>query len=200
MSAQMVLAALFPPSEKLRWSDELLWLPIPVSYKSDAEEDDDMNYTLPNWTKQVYPEQTENAASYMYGYHNYELEVKKINSGYLLKKILDDGTSKIKNAESEKKLYLYSGHESTVGYMMDALGIAEQRVPPYGCALSFELWKLDNEYYIRLRYRNDPEATVPVDLKIPGCDVMCPHDTFTQLLSDVIPTIPITEACNASYE
>lgn len=38
-SAQLVLAGLFPPSEALIWNQDLLWIPIPVDYKTIYEED-----------------------------------------------------------------------------------------------------------------------------------------------------------------
>ncbi|XP_018564769.1 venom acid phosphatase Acph-1 [Anoplophora glabripennis] len=259
MSAQLVLAGLFPPSQSLVWNENLLWLPIPVSYKPDSEEDlfhplsncpykikvlselstipkvqeifiepfqeiyeyietnsgksmkqpsdmqdiffilkceADMNYTLPDWTQEVYPAKVETAASYVYAYHNYDSVVKQINSGYLLKKILDDSDAKISNAASERKIYLYSGHESTVGYMLDALGVQNKTViPAYGSAISFELRKLEDEYYIRMRYRSDPEATTSEDLNIPGCAVMCPVDSFKSILSNILPSKTIQEAC-----
>lgn len=110
-----------------------------------------MGYTLPEWTQAVYPDEIEQAASYVYAYHNYDSLVKRINSGYLMKKILEDTQSKIDNYSSERKIYLYSGHESTIGYMLDALQIdAGEVVPPYGCAISFELRQLKNDYYIRV--------------------------------------------------
>lgn len=39
MSAQLVLAGLFPPSKIQQWNEELLWQPIPVSYKNAIDED-----------------------------------------------------------------------------------------------------------------------------------------------------------------
>lgn len=39
MSAQLVLAGLWPPSEKQKWHGDLPWLPIPVDYKPYEEDD-----------------------------------------------------------------------------------------------------------------------------------------------------------------
>lgn len=114
-----------------------------------------MNYTLPEWTQEIYPKKAETAASYVYAYHNYDSVVKQINSGYMLQKILDDSYSKINNS-GERKIYLYSGHESTIGYMLDALGVqSEEVIPPYGSAISLELRKLEDNYYIRVKIQGN---------------------------------------------
>lgn len=39
MSAELVMAGLFPPSSSLVWNPDLLWLPVPINYKSANDED-----------------------------------------------------------------------------------------------------------------------------------------------------------------
>jgi prostatic aicd phosphatase len=156
--------------------------------------ENDMGLVMPNWTKDVFPEPTQSIASQVYGYHNFDPRVKQINSGFMVKKILDDSQKKIEGG-STKKIFLYSGHESTLGYMLNALGVTEPHVPPYGSAISFEVRKSADQFYIKLRYRNDTEATEPVDLTLPGCDLLCPIDQFLELLKNLIPTVSIEEAC-----
>lgn len=115
-----------------------------------------MNYTLPEWTNSVYPDLIEEAAGAAYDYHNYNTEVRKINSGFMLKRIIEDAESKIKGtiSPSDRKLMLYSGHESTVGYMLSALNLTQGGVPSYGSAISFELRKKGDTYYIKVRLFN----------------------------------------------
>lgn len=260
MSALLVLAGLFPPSKALTWNPELKWLPIPVEYKPEHEEDIfhpkcdyknkvledqdnipevqerfinpykeiykyveeksgkkinnphdmidfyfivraevDMNYTLPEWTKGIYPRKIEEASIPCYEYHNYDPDVMKINTGYMIKKILNDCKDKIENKDNEKKIFLYSGHESTLGYMLVALKVVEPHIPPYGSALAFELRKKNDKYYIKMIYRDDTESMTGKILQLPGCEVLCPYDQFVNLLDYLIPTKTIQEICKQNY-
>lgn len=114
----------------------------------------DMGLPIPEWTKNIYPEPTQSIAAQVYAYQNYYPRLRQINSGYMLKKILDDSKSKI-DQTSNKKIFLYSGHESTLGYMLNALGVNyEAHVPPYGSAISFELRKSGDQYFIKVISNN----------------------------------------------
>lgn len=73
--------------------------------------------------------------------------------GYFLKKILDDFNTKIAKVSEDTlaKIYLYSGHESTLGHILDALKI-EPHVSGYGSAVIFELHKTEanHSYYAKV--------------------------------------------------
>lgn len=257
MSAELVLAGLFPPSKLLTWNKDLPWQPIPVNYLPDLEEDlftpylncsfkdkvidalpkipdvqekfikpfadvykivkdgtgeelktppeimelfetikaeADLNLTLPAWAQKIFPDKLHAAASASPPFYNYNPEVVKINSGYMLKKILDDSQDKIKNPKSERKIFLYSGHESTVGSMLDALNVTEWHVPAYGSAFMLELRQKTDKYFIKMSYRNSTDATVAQDLQIDGCDVLCPFDEFLKLVKYMLPTKSLEEA------
>lgn len=115
-----------------------------------------MNLTLPNWTKKIYPYPLTNISSLVYDYLNYNEDVKKINMGYLLKKIIDDTVLKIKNRFQFKhrKMILYSGHESTLGHLLHALKLlAHKHIPPYGSAILIDVRKdKDANHYIQVCY------------------------------------------------
>ncbi|CAH0560302.1 unnamed protein product [Brassicogethes aeneus] len=264
-SAQLVMAGLFPPTERLTWNPELLWQPIPVDYKPMIEEDifhrrlncpfkdkaledlknyeeiqenfikphenlykfvenmsglpmavpsdlqgffftlkceDDMGYKPPEWTKSFYPDKIEQVAGTVFNFQNYIHEVKVINVGYMLEKILNDFDKKINGTivPKDRQAFFYSGHETTIGYMLSALNISQNGIPGYGTALSFELRKKNNQFFIELRYRDSSDAKDSIDLILPYCNDACPLEDFKKLTKHLLPTLTIEEACNQNYK
>ncbi|GLV41159.1 uncharacterized protein CBL_04683 [Carabus blaptoides fortunei] len=257
MSAQLVLAGLWPPSEKQKWNGDLPWLPIPVDYKPYEEDDllnpgvckkriavlkkqheieevkrvyvtpykdlmeyaqansgkiikspielvelylilrteEDTNLTLPTWSRPIYPEPLYGAASLVYSYFNYNPDIKKINAGYFLKKVLDDFKSKI-NEDVSKKIFLYSGHESTLGNILDALKV-KPHIASYGSVVLFELHKTTvNTHVVKVLYKQGVEkSTVLQEIWLPGCQSLCSFDKFEGFLKDNLPNVPYNEAC-----
>lgn len=115
--------------------------------------EEDLHLNLPEWVHKVYPDQIYPVASLTYSYHNMDNEIKKINAGYLMKKILMDAfnMTEVPKQEGVKKLYLYSGHESTLGYLLFALDVLKPHIPAYGSAIMIELYKdKQSEYFIKV--------------------------------------------------
>lgn len=266
MSAQLVLAGLYPPTKEQLWNPEIPWQPIPVFFKKAEDEDvlnpsvcayrtdalrnlplneevqglfikpyyklfkfiethsgmeinnlhdllefyfiidteSEMNLTLPEWTQEIYPEPLYSAASQVYNYLNHDPNVKRINIGYLIKKIITDCQMKIISLSTDKypimakrKMYLYSGHESTLGYFLQSMDLLKTaHIPSYGATIMVELRKDDNDnYYIKILYRNKPTESDPKVLSIPGCGTLCRLDLFINLQEAILPAVNIQDAC-----
>lgn len=260
MSALLVLAGLFPPSENLVWNKDLLWLPIPVDYVPYAKEDllhpeascpfksdfldkqpnnaearekfitphksvmdeisklsgmkikspteaqtlfliisceKDLGLKLPEWAEKMYS-QLQKIAALAYSYQNFDADIRKINAGYLVDKIIKDTDDKIKNRlnPGNRRIFLYSGHETTVGYLLDVFGINDDtKMPPYGSALAIEVRRKDNEYFIRLRHRDNTNEMVFHDKTLKGCENLCSFEKFVEINNDVRPSMSVEEAC-----
>lgn len=115
---------------------------------------DDTGFEQPKWVKNIYPEPLYSTACKAYEYYNLNPEVTKIGSGYLLNKILRDIKLKGNNKLTpiKRKLFLYSGHETTIGWMMNALQIKKKGIPPYSSAFLIEGHQdKNNKIYVKVR-------------------------------------------------
>lgn len=75
-----------------------------------------------------------------------------------------------------RKVYIYSGHDTTVAPILHTLGVFNGLAPPYASVILVEL--LDtNGLYVKISYHNDSSSS-PYPLTIPGCDHLCPLDKF----------------------
>lgn len=62
-----------------------------------------------------------------------------------------------KEVEKHPKLYLYSGHDSTIMPLLAALGQEVDHWPPYLANLVFELWQRPTgEHYVQVLYNKEP--------------------------------------------
>lgn len=112
-----------------------------------------MNLSLPEWTRDIYPRPLTNISARAYGYMNFDEGVRRINMGYLLKKIVDDSLQRMKRAllPAKRKMFLYSGHESTLGYILNALKLADAHVPPYGSAILIDIRRdVKSNYFVQV--------------------------------------------------
>ncbi|KAI9478618.1 MAG: histidine phosphatase superfamily [Benjaminiella poitrasii] len=120
-------------------------------------------------------------------------EVRRLSLGRLMGEIRDRMINKIDNAQEEKlKLAIYSGHDTTVAPLLIILNAFDDRWPPFGSAILFELFKQKetNEHFVRVKYN---EKT----LKLPGCaskgdhkegdSSLCTLDAFKKIVKDQVP-------------
>uniref|UniRef100_A0A8D3B7Q0 Acid phosphatase 6, lysophosphatidic n=1 Tax=Scophthalmus maximus TaxID=52904 RepID=A0A8D3B7Q0_SCOMX len=101
--------------------------------------------------------------------------------GPLLHTMLTNLDEKVQGTSSEpnRKLFLYSAHDTTLIPCLMALGIFDMKWPPYAADITLELHqhRQTNEAFVKLSYAGQ-------DHLIPGCSgVYCPLQEFKEALS-----------------
>ncbi|XP_033468213.1 lysophosphatidic acid phosphatase type 6-like [Epinephelus lanceolatus] len=101
--------------------------------------------------------------------------------GRLLHTLLTNIDEKVQGTslEPNRKLFLYSAHNTTLIPCLMALGVFDMRWPPYAADMTLELHQQQqtNKSFVKVSY-------VGEDLLIPGCSgVYCPLEEFKQVLS-----------------
>lgn len=117
-------------------------------------------------------------------YHIYEPS-KRLNLqmcvGPLFHTLLTNIEDKIQGtmAKPDRKLFLYSVHDTTLMPCLMALGVFDMKWPPYAADITLELYqhRQTNQPYVKVSY-------IGQDQKIPGCsDVYCPLQEFKEALA-----------------
>ncbi|KAF2882690.1 hypothetical protein ILUMI_23492 [Ignelater luminosus] len=143
---------------------------------------------LPEWTEVVYPKYIEEAVIDHYILGSATPELKQLSGGFLLKKIITDTFDKITGSlvPPDRKIFLYSAHDFTISYLLNALEVFFKHSPPYGACILVELHRIHDVYGIMLFYENYTRDQ-PRRLKVPGCGYFCPLDEFVSLLEKNLP-------------
>jgi prostatic aicd phosphatase len=157
---------------------------------STLRAEESYNLTLPEWTKQYYPDKLLPPTIFSFVLNAYNDRLKRLKGGVLLKKLVSDWRSKVDGTiePAQRKAFLYAGHDSTIVNILSALKVWDPQMPDYGITVLLELSrdKITNEYGVEVFLRNST-TTAPHRLMVPGCDEFCPLSKLVELTSDVIP-------------
>ena len=93
------------------------------------------NKTLPEWTKKVFPDHMKPMQDLSFKLSTYTEEMKRLRGGPIIQSILDHFHNFIAK-EHERKMLMYSGHDTTLSALLNSLGMFD---PPIGKAVLFEL-------------------------------------------------------------
>lgn len=144
---------------------------------------------LPPWTKKYYPDRLVELTDQSYIYNVYTDELKKFKAGPFLKKMVAEQQDKIANKlkPAGRKIYLYTGHDSSVVNILSGVNVWTKQFPTYAIMGIFELVrdKKTGQVGVQIYLRNSPTSGA-IPLTIPGCEHFCPFEQFEEATGKVI--------------
>ena len=114
-------------------------------------------------------------------------EMKRLKGGPFVKEMVEHFDCVVDKTISppDRKMFMYSAHDTTVAPVLHTLGVFNMIAPPYASMVVVEL--LDRQgLVVRVSYKNDSSAQ-PHVLTIPGCQQLCPLDRFKDLTASIRP-------------
>uniref|UniRef100_A0A1B0GNE7 Uncharacterized protein n=1 Tax=Phlebotomus papatasi TaxID=29031 RepID=A0A1B0GNE7_PHLPP len=156
---------------------------------STLKAEEEYGLKLPEWTKIFYPEKLLPLTELSYVWNVHTPEMKRLKAGPFLQKLVDEwkAASEGNLKPKDRKMYLYTGHDSSVVNVLHALGVWDYQLPDYAIMGMFELLKdrPTGQLGVQLYLRNS--TAEPVPLTLPGCDFFCPLEKAFQLITPVLP-------------
>ncbi|XP_036143241.1 prostatic acid phosphatase isoform X2 [Monomorium pharaonis] len=187
MSGMLEAAALWKPNSKQMFELGLPWQPVTLHYQEFKKDTENMNLTLPIWTKNYYPDKLK--PLYLLGerLYTYNDECRKLYGGAILKKIIADMKGRKQGTLPERrKMFMYLGHDITVVSLLNTMHIWYDQIPYYNIMIIIELHENEGKWNVQIFLRNTT-AHEPYPMTIPGCTVACPLDKFVEILKPMIP-------------
>jgi len=145
---------------------------------------------LPEWTKKVFPAgKFKDLRDLSFTVDTFDDEMKRLKGGPFVNELVEhfdafvDGTL----MPSNRKLFMYSGHDTTVASVLNSMGVFNKIAPPYRSLLLVELLEQqDVGLVVKLSYKNETTSN-PYLLTLPGCQQLCPLKKFKELTSELRP-------------
>lgn len=163
--------------------------------------EDNMNLTLPEWTRSIYPEKLSYLAGQRCNFENYNDVLKRLNGGRMLSRVIQNMLLKSTDAlhPKETKMFLYSGHENNVLNILAALNLFDPpHVPKYSAAAIVELHygKQNKSFAVKVYYVRDVYAEPELQI-LNDCDALCPLTKFVEITRPRVP-VNYTAECHST--
>ena len=131
-------------------------------------------------------------------YYHYDWDtpiIQRLRGGGLVKELITN-INGVLNNQNNKKIFVYSTHDNIIALLMHALNMYNNRPPPYGATLFFELHHQkkssinENNYFVRAFYYNSTviDRGTPHPLQWGNCNNQydCPIDQFFKSTKNLI--------------
>ncbi|PZC80438.1 hypothetical protein B5X24_HaOG214740 [Helicoverpa armigera] len=146
------------------------------------------NFTLPNWTQSVYPDKMREPACYSFTTQTGSPLLARLKVGPLIKHIGAHMLTSLSRNNKGHKVLIFSGHDLTVGSVLNALDLYDGNCPVYTSTVLIELVTKNgsDDHFVRISYRNSVDIVEPKILKIPYCGEYCPIERFLKLYENLL--------------
>ncbi|KAH9488850.1 mitochondrial acyl carrier protein [Bulinus truncatus] len=145
------------------------------------------NLTWNNWVNQegVW-EKLDSLKSQSFDLLTFTPEMARLKGGPLLKEIIANMIAATTQDKPSPKFYMYSAHDTTVSALLSAMHVFDRHAPMYRALVMVELHYIQNDYFVRIYYRNDTTREA-YELTPPGCQNPCRLVDFITSTKDSIP-------------
>lgn len=145
------------------------------------------NFTLPEWTKTIYPDGIKRLAELSFAIPAYNKILARLKIGTLIGQMTNNMVLKSqKKLLPDRKVWIYSAHDDTLANFLMGLNLFDFHCPPYAATVLVELRiNKQSQYSVTISYKNSTNE--PTFLTLPGCTSNCPLDRFVELTKDLVP-------------
>lgn len=154
---------------------------------------------LPSWTTAYYPDRLFRVTTRSYLYNVWTAEMKRLKAGPFVTKMVKEWKEEVEGALKPKgrKLFAYTGHDSSIVNVMSAFNVWEEQFPGYAIMGMFELLqdKASGQYGVQMYLKNSTEPATP--LTLPGCDFFCPLEKVVESMQYVLDPMDKEVECKA---
>ncbi|XP_057669399.1 prostatic acid phosphatase-like [Diorhabda carinulata] len=150
--------------------------------------EDTIGLTLPDWTKEVYPEPLRTLVGYAFASSTFTTQMKRFFIGPFLNEIVKYFNSMAENPTSSQRFKLYSGHDTNIAAVLNTLRAFNPPYPPaFASSIYFELEKEGKEYYVKVFSKDGDDFK---QISVNGCQLNCSLSDFKSKLEDVLTDVP----------
>lgn len=112
-------------------------------------------FKLPNWTKEVFPEKMRPWADFSFRINCYTPKLQRLKMGLLVNDIVTRLVTKSRRRLfPDRKMWVYSAHDTTIANVLMTLGAFDSHCPPYASTIIMELSLNKGVYYVSVSINN----------------------------------------------
>lgn len=143
---------------------------------------------LPAWTKDYFPDKTQNLTDFSFIYPVYTDELKRLKAGPFVKHMTTMFERKQNSTLKELKMSLYSVHGKSLVAVLHSMNVWKSEFPAAGLVAMFELVRDKNTDEIGIQiYMRKHFYSHAVPVTLPNCQHFCRWDKFIGIVQKLIP-------------